>query len=100
MLRLALNGSVANGEAFETQHGPRNFLDEAMILFHDVVQVFTLNHGNGEGKSPAADSCSLMALMPAVFAPLLSITTLSGRPALPYGLDKKPRGSWLVALFG
>jgi hypothetical protein len=58
MMQLnASQGCLGTGEAFETQHGPSNFLDEAMIgmphhLFHDVVQVFTLNHGNSEGKKP------------------------------------------------
>lgn len=47
---------LGTGEAFETRHGPSNFLD-AMVampqhLFHDIVQGFALNQGNGEGNKP------------------------------------------------
>jgi hypothetical protein len=33
-------------ESFEAHHGVRDFFDEAMILFNQVIQIFNLEYFN------------------------------------------------------
>jgi hypothetical protein len=42
----AINGCLCRMKGFKSHHGIRDFLDETVILFNQVIQIFDLEYFN------------------------------------------------------
>ena len=74
-----LECSGGRWEGLEPQHRSNSFLDRTVILFDHVVEVLDPNHLNWDRAAEGLQH-RLMAVIPAVLAPLRSMTILRGRP--------------------
>jgi hypothetical protein len=73
-------------KCFEALHGLGDFLNESMVLFHDIIEAFDLSHSPPNINNRA--TCQLMVSIQALLAPLLSMVTFSGNPLEPLSFSK------------